>query len=179
MSASTFRHKSCHWSALRSGSRALLGVLICTGLSIGCAPDHGLEPTNQGIRGTVHFDGTWPDSILEIRVAVFETYPVESFFDLSGYSDSIPLVCDSSAYEVRLPAGQYGVVAVVCRRSSSWDATCLLGFYRDAGEPETPRPVTVNPGMFAAGVDIFVDFHNRSTTSKLRATPGKCFKRDQ
>jgi hypothetical protein len=142
-----------------------------------CAPDHGLEPTNQGIRGTVRFDGTWPNGILEVRVAVFETYPVESFFDLSGYSDSIPVLCDSCAYEVRLPAGQYGIVAVVCRRSSSWDATCLLGFYHDAGEPETPRPVTVNPGMFAAGVDIFVDFHSLSMTSKLRAIPGKCFKR--
>jgi hypothetical protein len=136
-----------------------------------------LGPSDQGIRGTAHFGGAWPDSILEVRVAVFETYPVESFFDLSGYSDSIPLACDSCAYEVRLPAGQYGIVAVVCRRSSSWDATCLLGFYRDAGEPETPRPVTVNPGAFAAGVDIFVDFCSGSAASKLGRTPGRYFKR--
>lgn len=136
-----------------------------------------MEPTNQGVRGTVHFDGTWPDSILEVRVAVFETYPVGSFFDLSGYSDSIPVASDSCAYEVRLPAGNYGIVAVVCRRSPSWDATCLLGFYSDAGEPETPKPVTVNPDMFAAGVDILVDFHNRPTTWKLRATPLRSFNR--
>jgi hypothetical protein len=109
----------------------------------------------------VRFTGAWPEGIVEVRVAVFETYPVESFLDLSGYSDSIPVFSDSSAYEVRLSPGAYGVVTVVCRKSASWDASCLLGFYHEAGDPETPKSVNVSSGTFTGGIDISVDFGNR------------------
>lgn len=144
------------------------GLLLCVFAAVGCSPDHGLAPTVQGIRGKVRFGGTWPDSILEVRVAVFETYPVESFLDLSGYSDSIPLGSDSCFYEVSLPPGEYGIVAVVCRQSASWDATCLLGFYYDGGSDETPQAITVRSGAFVEGIDISVDIDGRHAASRIR-----------
>lgn len=134
------------------------GILIFLILILACSIDHGLGPTVQGIRGTVYFDGAWPDSILEARVAVFETYPVESFLELSGYSDSIPLASDSAAYEVRLTSGEYAFVVVVCRSKPSWNAGCMLGFYHMPAAPHIPQAITVESGEFLEGIDINVEF---------------------
>jgi hypothetical protein len=117
-----------------------------------------LGPTTQGIRGNVRFEGVWPDSILEVRVVVFETYPVESFLDLVGYSDTLRLGCDSCGYEVSLPPGEYAFVAAVCRARPMWDTTCVLGFYYDPGIPDIPQSVTVTSGTFREPIDIGVEF---------------------
>jgi hypothetical protein len=140
-----------------------LGWILAGGLLLGalfqaCSVDHGLGPTTQGIRGTVHFEGTWPDSILEVRVVVFGSYPVESFLDLAGYSGSLPLGCDSCDYSVVLPAGEYGFVAAACRSKANWDASCLLGFYHAPGSPQVPESIVVGAGVFTPGADIMVDF---------------------
>jgi hypothetical protein len=135
-------------------SRALLGLLLL----ISCSPDHGLGPTVQGIRGTVHFHGTWPGDILEVRVVVSKTYPPESFLDLSGYSGAIPVPSDSAAYEVRLAPGEYAFVGVACRTSPNWDTQCVLGFYQADDDLSTPKPVEVGAGRFLGDIGIFVDF---------------------
>jgi hypothetical protein len=134
-----------------------LGFLIAVSLH-SCSPDHGLGPTVQGIRGTVYFQGAWPEDVLEVRVVVSKTYPPESFLDLSGYSDAIPLLSDSSSYEIMLASGTYAFVAVACRTSPNWDTQCLLGFYHVEGDPGTPRPVEVRSGDFTDDVDITVAF---------------------
>jgi hypothetical protein len=123
-----------------------------------CSTDHGLGPTVQGIRGTVHFSGTWPDSILEVRVAVFETYPVTSLLDLSGFSDPLPLLSDSGGYEVELPPGKYPFVAVVCRTTPEWGSTCILSFYPQQESPDLPQRVTVTSGEFIKGINMGVEF---------------------
>lgn len=101
-------------------------------------------------------------------MAVFEDYPVESFLDLSGYSDSIPLLCDSSVYEVTLAPGEYDFVAVACRRGASWDADCLLGYYCLPATPDTPAGITLDAGVFLGGIDITVDFGTLSAPGGLR-----------
>ena len=158
MAKRTIEHRGSH----RGGylpAWVILGVAFtCLLLFWSCTGDHGLGPTVQGIRGTVRFSGAWPDTLLEVRVAVFEDYPVESFLDLSGYSDSIPLFCDSAAYEVRLAAGRYDFIAVACRRTASWDAGCLLGFYHLPATPDTPASIDLDAGVFLGGIDINVDF---------------------
>jgi hypothetical protein len=153
-----------HASMDRHGSHRGLDLMIF-GLGLwfvtvfpGCAPDHGLAPGIQGVRGTVYFSGAWPGDILEVRVAVFKTYPPGSFLDLSGYSDRIPLLSGSTPYEIELAAGEYAFVVVACRRTPYWDTDCLLGFYDVPGDPGTPAPVNVPSGRFADGVDICVDF---------------------
>jgi hypothetical protein len=137
-------------------------LVVCLGLSLlavlpSCSPDHGLGLEIQGIRGTVRFEGTWPDEILEVRVVVFKTYPPESFLDLSGYSDPVPLLSRSISYEIELAAREYAFVAVACRKTPYWNTECLLGFYHTPDEPQTPEPVTVPSGRFKDGVDITVD----------------------
>lgn len=143
-------------------SDAVLVTLILTVASAlaipSCSLDHGLGPTVQGIRGTVHFVGTWPDSILEVRVAVFEDYPVESFLDLSGFSDPLPLLSDSAAYEVELPPGDYHFVAAVCRATPEWKADCILGFYSWKESPGLPRSVNVPAGTFVSYIHVVVRF---------------------
>ena len=134
-----------------------LGVVFAISLQA-CSTDHGLGPTVQGLRGTVHFNGAWPEDILEIRVVVSKSYPPESFLDLSGYSDAIPLLSDSVSYEIELSPGTYALVAVACRRSPNWNTECLLGFYHRQDDPGTPRSVEVNSGVFTGSVDIGVDF---------------------
>jgi hypothetical protein len=134
-----------------------VGVILIL-LVQSCSIDHGLGPTTQGIRGTVSFQGTWPDSILEVRVAVFENYPVESFLDLSGYSESIPLLATSAAYDVSLAPGTYDFIAVACRKTASWDTSCVLGFYQLDDTPGTPASITLEPGCLIEGIDISVNF---------------------
>jgi hypothetical protein len=141
-----------------------LGFLIVLPLQ-SCSPDHGLGPTVQGIGGTVHFQGTWPGDILEVRVVVSKAYPPESFLDLSGYSDAIPLLSDSVSYEIELAPGTYALAAVACRRSPNWDTECLLGFYQLAEDRGTPHPVEVRSGGFKENINIEVDF------DRLRGSP--------
>jgi hypothetical protein len=144
---------------MRSSALLVLAVgCLVAILLVSCSPDHGLGPTVQGIRGTVHFHGVWPEDLLEVRVVVFKTYPPESFFALSGFSDAIPLLSDAAAYEVMLAPGEYGFVGVACRKSPDWDTGCVLGFYHVPGDPQTPQPVTVGSGEFAEGVDITLEF---------------------
>ena len=138
-----------------------LGLLLFLSLQ-SCSPDHGLGPVVQGIRGTVYFQGAWPEDILEVRVVVAKDYPPESFLDLSGYSDAIPLVSDSASYEIETAPGSYGFVAVACRRSPNWDTRCLLGVYHVQGDPATPRSVEVPSGDFTCDIDIVVDFDDLS-----------------
>jgi hypothetical protein len=145
----------------------LAGIVCCLMLSIqSCSTDHGLGPATQGIRGTVRFSGTWPDSILEIRITVFEHYPVESFLDLTGYSEPIRLLSDSSTYEIDLPPGEYGLVAAACRTAPSWDLHCLLGYFHRPETPQVPEVVIVESGKFLAGIDILVDFEDRSNNHR-------------
>jgi hypothetical protein len=96
--------------------------------------------------------------ILEVRVVVSKAYPPESFLDLSGYSDAIPLQSDSVSYEIELAPGTYALVAVACRRSPNWDTECLLGFYQSEDDRGTPRPVEVRSGGFEDNIDIEVNF---------------------
>lgn len=105
-------------------------------------------------------------------MVVSKTYPPESFFDLSGYSDAIPVLSDSASYEVGLGPGEYGFVAVACRRSPNWDTECVLGFYHFDDDPGTPQPVEVGSGDFTENVDITVGFGDVSRRPSLPG-PGR------
>jgi hypothetical protein len=155
--ARTLREESCEERCLtRYTVRVLLLVAVGVAL-VSCSPDHGLGPSTQGIRGTVHLPVTCPESILEIRVAAFKNYPVESFTDLSGFSDSLARSAGSSFYEITLAPGTYPFVAVVCRTTPSWGTDCVLGFYCSEDPPPTPMSVSVPPGVTVDDIDIWVD----------------------
>lgn len=145
---------------------------LAIALATSCSLDHGLAPTVQGIRGTVCFQGRWPEDILEIRVVVFRTYPPESFASLSGYSKAIPLPSDSASYKVELAPAEYGFVGVVCRKAPNWDTQCVLAFYHAPSEPEIPMPIEVKGGQFVEHVDMTVEFGDLRAGLKWRASPG-------
>jgi hypothetical protein len=136
----------------------LKAAFVLAVLSQSCSLDHGLEPSVQGISGTIRFHGAWPDTILEVRVAVFADYPVESFVDLSGYSDPAPLLSDSAAYGVQLAPGTYDFIAVAGRTTETWNTGCVLGFYHTETDPETPKAIHLESGEHLEGIDMTVDF---------------------
>jgi hypothetical protein len=151
------------FSANRHASRCLGLQLLTMAFALAilaqsCSLDHGLGPSVQGISGTVRFIGAWPDSILEIRVAVFENYPIESFLDLSGYSDPLPAGSDSAVYHVDLAPGTYDFVAVAGRTTDTWNTGSVLGFYHTEGDPETPESIHLGSGEHIGGIDITVAF---------------------
>lgn len=126
-----------------------------------CSVDRGLGPTTQGIRGTVIFEGSWPDTIKEARVAVLRTYPATSVTDLAGFSAGIEPGADEVVYVIELSQGTYPFVGVVCRTGAEWDASsieCVLGYYEEPGSIGTPAAVHVAAGTFTDSVDIAVRF---------------------
>lgn len=126
-----------------------------------CSVDRGLGPTTQGIRGTVVFEGSWPDSIRGTRVAVLKAFPASGITDLAGYSGEIVPGTTLKDYSIELPEGEYPLVGVVCRTGDVWgpDAVkCVLGFYEDRVTPWEPAAVCVTSGAFTDSVDITVRF---------------------
>jgi hypothetical protein len=126
-----------------------------------CSVDHGLGPTSQGIRGTVTFEGSWPDTVQEARVAVLKTYPATAITDLAGFGGGIEPGTADAPYSIELPQGTYPFAGVVCRTGAEWDASsimCVLGYYEQPGSPGAPAPVYVAAGVFSDSVDIIVRF---------------------
>ena len=155
--ARSLRDQRSGKGSLRRQAKTALGLLATCAALVACSPDHGLGPSTQGIRGTVHRTEACPDSILEIRVAAFNNYPVEAFTDLSGFSDSLSRCADSSFYEITLGPGTYPLIAVVCRTSASWGTDCVLGFYCSQDDPATPASISIPSGVTVENVDIWVD----------------------
>ncbi len=122
-----------------------------------CSIDHGLSPTTQGISGRATFEGAWPDSIAEVRIAVLKYYPPRTAFDIAGYSSPIEPGTNSFDYSMELSPGAYPFVGAICRVGLGWDERalqCILGFYGTA-YPETVR---VESGKFLEHIDIHVKF---------------------
>jgi hypothetical protein len=126
-----------------------------------CSVDRGIGPTTQGIRGAVTFEGSWPDSVQEARVAVLRTYPAAAIADLAGFGGEIEPGADEALYAVEVSQGTYPFVGVVCRTGAEWDATsikCVLGYYEEPGSQGGPAAVNVVAGAFTDSMDIIVRF---------------------
>jgi len=156
---------------------ALAGILWITLTS--CYEGHGLDPTDQlserpsGIRGTITFEGQWPDSTKEVRLAVLKSYPAgmsdpDSLFtfvleNLIVFSDTIPRFITEYDYEVELNPDLYGwiLVAWFPDIESYILGVKELGAYYENGTVEAlPTPVQVPWGEMVEGIDMTADFSN-------------------
>ncbi len=152
--------------------------LICAALVISCYQGHGLNPTaggdsGTGIRGTITFQGTWPDSTKEVRVAVLRQYPhgitdndsLMAFVitNLVANSDTIPRGSETYDFAMQLEPDVYAWVIVAWFPDIPlyfFGVKELGAFYRDPDDMEIPTPVNVVQGIMTEGVDIIADFEN-------------------
>ena len=139
-----------------------------------CYEGHGLDPTDRsGIRGTIHFEGQWPDSTKEVRLAVLKSYPEglsdpgEIFIfvlnNLVKFSDPIPLYVPEYKYEVELDPDLYGWILVAWFPETEtyiMDVKELGAYYKSGVVEELPTPVLVPSGEMVDGIDIIADFAN-------------------
>lgn len=132
----------------------------------GCEIDHGLAPPSPeppeelgSISGTITYVGSWPDSVEDVRVAVYAQYPPPNFFAISGFSDSLPIGVPVADYSVKVKPGVYEwVIVVLLKKGSWWGPESLLGAYYAPSDTTRPGVVTVDPGAAVTGIDIIADF---------------------
>lgn len=152
----------------------IMGMLLI----ISCYKGHGLSPSAEerdtsGIRGTVTFNGTWPDSTKEVRVAVLKKYPqgitdTDSLLafvvtNLVAYGDTIPIHTQQYEYELPLEPDIYAWILVIWFPDIPlyfFGVKELGAYYKNPLDVELPTPVSVVPGMVTEGIDIIADFAN-------------------
>lgn len=141
---------------------------------MGC--DGGLHPPEpipkSYIAGTVYFINDlsdWPpaDSILEIRVVAFKTYPpkdiISEIINKQAYFtiDTLPRFVDSARYYIDIPDAptiiQYIVVAQRYGTIMEWRA---IGVWTLSGDKTKPSELNIDWGMHFDSINIEVDFKN-------------------
>lgn len=146
-------------------------LLFATLLLVRCYDGNGLKPPveTSGIRGTVRFTGSWPDSTKQAWVAVLKEYPtgitdttaLQMFVisNLVAYEE-IPSQVEQYDYEFTLDPGTYGWILVAWFPDvSAW----LLGvkqigaYYADPENQTRPTAVTVEADLILEGIDIAAD----------------------
>lgn len=141
-------------------------VTSCGGLDPGTLPD----PAN--VHGIITFVGgpqAWPDTLLEVRVVLFDRQPLAPDSVLSAilngraaYTDTLPRFVDTCSYSIPIPQPPhtFGYVVVAARVGPNlikdW---MMLSLYHDTLNQTEPRVLSVSEGA-QARVDFTVDFLN-------------------
>lgn len=148
---------------------------------ISCDVDHGLsvddlsEKIKHGIKGTIIFNGTWPEDIVESRLVASVSFPPNPADTLS-FSDPIPLGVDRFDYEFSLkPEKTYRLIAAVFReKEKSWEISNVLAVYSQ--KPDVfgllfPDSVVVESDTsIVEGVDLFIDLNKGSISGTVTFT---------
>lgn len=168
----------------RYGFAFLILLLACSGC------DQGLAPLNapSGFRGVIHFKN-WPsvDSVWELRIIAFYTYPTDSanilialangnaaVYPPIGASGFRWFVTDGGVQKFRdslqytfattgssLQVSNYGYVVLAWRYGPNFLTDWRPGgVYSLVPGANTPSPVRVLLHRIQPDVDILVDFHN-------------------
>jgi len=104
-------------------------ILLIMIMQFSCRVDHGLEPINSKITGTVTFHGDHPPSTDEVRVVVAKDFPPKDIKSLL-FSNMINYREKTAEYEIYLPKGTYKVVAVLWKEhNESWNISNVIGVY--------------------------------------------------
>jgi len=135
--------------------------------------DKGLHPpppmmksSISGLITYVNGKDKWPepDSVLDIRVAMFKVYPPQDILTelLSGnayFTDSLPRFVDSSSYfiEISNPPEEIKYIVVAQQFGSilDWKA---VGVYTVNGNVNEPSSILVEPGIDYKNINIKVNF---------------------
>lgn len=159
-----------------------LTIVVLAGLLLACYKGNGLSPASSqddssGIQGHVTFSGVWPDSTLEVQVAVFKNYPqgisnTDSLlvFVINAYiggelflGDTIPKFSSEFDYFMPLDPDTYAWVLVIWYPDIQdyREGVKELGAYYSGPEnTDLPSPVRVMPGVVTPNIDIKADFSN-------------------
>jgi hypothetical protein len=161
---------------------AVASSLLLLTVTPSCDFDTGLAPINEpsGFSGTIRFVN-WPsaDSVRNIRLVAFETYPSDSAGIipalLSGRATVYPMVnapgfptfVDETPYEfttegttLQVKEYRYVTIAVQYGPNIFTDWWPVGVYTKDPGTFD-PSPVRVLLHRITPGIDIAVDFHNR------------------
>ncbi len=107
----------------------LILLIILLVILFSCNIDHGLEPINSKITGTITFYGDPPSTTDEVRVAVVKNFPPKNIKSLL-FSNMIDFRKKTAEYELYLPKGTYEAVAVLWKEhNQSWNISNVIGIY--------------------------------------------------
>ncbi|MEW6509881.1 MAG: hypothetical protein AB1428_02860 [Bacteroidota bacterium] len=154
-------------------------LLACVVVCAGC--DTGLSPLDEpsGFTGIIRFRN-WPppDSVRELRLVAFETYPSDSSSILlslvSGKAVIYPPVGDSTLARFRdsitytwttqkssLQVKKYDYLVVAQRYGPNFFADWKpAGVYTAGGDSFVPAPLRILLHRIVPSIDIMVDFRN-------------------
>ena len=134
----------------------LLGTAF---LILQCETEPGLEPVNSSIRGTIFFEGDWPEETDIVQVMASTKFPPTGTQDLI-FGDPIPFGVDSCEYILWVPPGEYQAIGVVWKeKQQAWNVTNILGMYFQAATDFLPGKVVLQGKKSRIdSVDIFAKF---------------------
>ncbi len=156
-------------------------LLLAIPLLAACGIDHGLEPNEGIVRGTVTYVGTPPANTESVQVVIFEKYmtPDELLNQflagtLPAFFQSDPLRLDTTAvpYSISVPRGRYEWVAAVwLPKGQSLLQAVELGAYHRPGDAGERSAIVVEARKELTGIDIVADFHRIQSGRSLMARP--------
>ncbi|MFQ6113332.1 MAG: hypothetical protein ACE5NG_04480 [bacterium] len=152
-------------------------IILIINYCTGCNIDHGLdvddltEEVQHGIKGTIIFNGTWPEEIVESRLVASVTFPPDPAAPLQEFifSDPIPLGVDTFDYSFSLEPETYRLIGFIARESGqSWNISNLLAVFSPIPGLLIPDSVVVETDTTVVeDVDIFVDFTKGSISGTV------------
>lgn len=142
----------------------VLAIPSCGGL------DPGTLPEVTAVHGTIRYEGgsaSWPDTVQEVRVVLFDQQPLAPDSVLSAilnarasYSDTLPRFSDSCTYNIVIsqPPHTYRYVVVAARVGPNFIKDwIMLSLYHTPDNPLIPETLVVDEGA-EVQVDFVVDF---------------------
>lgn len=124
----------------------LLKFLLLLGIAFlysQCEIDPGLRPVNSNIRGTIYFEGDWPEETDIVQIMAATKFPPTGFQDLI-LGDPIPFGVDSIKYALWVPPGEYPAIGVVWKeKGQAWNVTNILGMYFQSPSDFLPGKIIV------------------------------------
>ncbi|MFQ5604743.1 MAG: hypothetical protein ACE5HS_15850 [bacterium] len=149
-----------------------------------CDLDHGLQVKKElnniphGIKGTLTFNGAWPENMAEARLVAAANFPPEPSDPLDSFifSDPIQIGVETLDYGLMLNPASYQIIAVIFReKATSWDIANILSVYSPLSSctiiPDLSRAVEIESDTTVVeGVDISVDLTKGSIGGRVEIT---------
>jgi len=157
-----------------------------------CYQGHGLDPIAgsedaAGIRGRIIYEGSWPDSTREVRVAVMKTFPtgisdndslvafMMNAFNTGQlfFSDTLSKYSETGNFEIQVSPGEYAWVLAVWFPDIPLYLMGVkqLGAYVVGGD-QFFSPVRVMPGSFTENINITANL-DRARGTEVFIKPGE------
>lgn len=133
-------------------------IILTVLIFFSCKIDTGIEPTQSGFRGTVHFINDWPEQTDQVIVVAATKFPPATITDII-LGDPLPLGVDSASYQIFNPPAEFAAVGVVWKeKDQPWDVTNIIGIYFPTDNKFSPGVVKIkNRKTVVDSIDIVAD----------------------